>query len=502
VHDGTLIFGAAGAAHTLVAHNLAIDLPGAAEPIALGATGVFQRQPWRIAAHLGSLEQLRHPTRPYPIALEAHLGDSDLALHASVAAPLALAGVAATLSLTGRPDEVATAFGLALPPLPGLRADGELLGGAGDWTVKGLAVKLGGSDLEGDIVLSMQGRLPYARADLTSSRIDLDDVAGLIGALRSAMPVLPTTEGGRILPAATVSMPRLPRMNIDVNLHGMRVTSSEGPPLADVAVAFRLKDGGLALAPLSFDVAGGQVAAEMRVNLAPVPELALGLDIRRVDLGELARQEMLPLMASDMRGIAGGFLRVHGAGASLRDFIGGMAGEAGVFAEDGAFGPRLQHVLDHDVLDALDLDGGTRPVPVNCLISRFSINKGVVTAPTLLLDTAAATLLGRGTVNIGAETVYVDITPHHKQVTATTVSTPVEVRGTYAGVTIRPGTGSIVERLGTAVEAGIQPPPPALQPLAAIALGENNRCAAAFAAPARVEDTAVGSSTPPKESHP
>ena len=498
VHDGTLVFSAGGTAHTLVADDLAIDLQGAAGPIALSAVGAFQRQPFRVAARLGPLAQLRHPTRPYPIALDAHLGESDLALRASAAAPLTLAGVEATLSLTGRLDEVATAFGLALPPLPELHAGGELTGGGGDWTVRGLTVKLGQSDLEGGVVLSTQGRLPYARADLSSSRIDLDDVAGLIGALRSAMPVLPRTEGGRIMPAAALSMPRLPRMNIDVNLHSTRVASSEGAPLADVAIAFRLKDGVLALDPLRFDVAGGQVAAEMSVNPAPVPELALGLDIRRIDLAELPRQETLPLVASEMRGIAGGFLHLHGAGATLRDFVGGIEGDAAVFAEDGVLGPGLQHVLDRDVLDALDLDGGTRAVPVHCLISRFSVQKGVVTASTLLLDTAGAMLLGRGTVNFGAETVYVDITPHHKQVTATTMSTPVEVRGTYAGVTIRPGTASIVEHIGAAVEPGILPPPLALQPLAAVALGEKNRCAAAFAMPPRPEDKTVGSSTAPK----
>jgi hypothetical protein len=193
---------------------------------------------------------------------------------------------------------------------------------------------------------------------------------------------------------------------------------------------------------------------------------------------------------------------VQGAGASLRDFVGRMEGEAGVFAEDGALGPGLQQLIDRDVLDALGFDSGAHAVPVNCLISRLSLKNGVATASTLLLDTAAATLRGRGTVNFGAETVYVDIMPHHKQVTPTTVSTPVEVRGTYAGVTIRPGTASIIEHIGAVVDPDLLPPPPALQPLAAAALGEKNSCAAAFAAQARPEDAAVGSSIPPKHSRP
>ena len=504
VHDGTLVFSAGGTAHKLVADTLAIDMPGADQAIELSAAGTLRQVPLRIAARVGPLAGLRHPTRPYPITLEARLGASALALRATAAAPLTLAGIEARLSLTGRLDEVAGAFGLTLPPLPELRAEGELSGGGGDWTVQALTVKLGRSDIKGQAVLSTEGRVPSARADLGSSLIDLDDVAGLVGALRAATAMPPAAErGGRIIPRAPLITPRLPDIDLAIDLHGKRVAGSEGPPLADVALAFRLKDGVLALDPLTFGVAGGQVAVDMSVNPAPpAPALALAVDMRRINLAELARQERLPRFASELRGIAGGFLHLHGAGPSLRDFVGGMEGDAGVFAEDGTLGPGLEQVLDRDVRDALGLDGDSQPVPVNCLISHFSVKKGVVTASTLLLDTAAATLLGGGTVNIGAETVYVDIAPHHKQVTATTVSTPVEVRGTYAGVTIRRGTASIVEHIGAAVEPGILPPPPSLEPLAALALGEDNRCTEAFAAPPRPVDAAVGSSVPPKKPHP
>jgi hypothetical protein len=112
-----------------------------------------------------------------------------------------------------------------------------------------------------------------------------------------------------------------------------------------------------------------------------------------------------------------------------------------------------------------------------------------------------ATLLGQGNINFGAETIYVDITPHHKEVSAATLSTPVEVRGTYAGVTIRPAAPSIVERMSAAIAPAIRPPTPALQALTDIALGENNACTTAFGTQ-KAEDVAVGSSGPPKKSHP
>jgi len=508
LRDGTVIFrnDSSGAERMLVADSLAVDVPAAA-PIKLSAAGTFQQQPIRLSGSMGPLDELRRPTRPYPVALEARIADSDLTIRATAAEPLALAGIEAALAFTGRRlDDVAAAFGLALPPLPELRAAGEITGGNGDWAVKALTVRLGRSDVEGGIALSTRGLVPYARADLSSSLIDLDDLAGLIGATRSGTSAPPAPRpiapGGRVIPEAPITAPQVRGVNIDFSLRGARIAASNAPPLEDVAVAFRLKDGVLALDPVTFSVAGGQVALDMTVDPAPrALELALDLDIRRVDLAQLSRSAPLPPYARDARGIAGGFVRVRSAGTSVRDFFSRMEGEAEVFAENGAFSPALQHLLDRDVLEALGLDGGARAMPVSCMVSRFDLKNGVVNASTLLIDTPEATLLGQGNINFGAETIYVDITPHHKRVTAATLSTPVEVRGTYASVTIRPGTARIVEHMGAAIEPGILLPPPALQPLADVALGENNTCATAFGT-RNAEDVAVGSSSPPKKPRP
>jgi uncharacterized protein involved in outer membrane biogenesis len=395
---------------------------------------------------------------------------------------------------------------MALPPLPEFHAVGELSGGAGEWAIKALTASLGRSDVEGGVALSMRGPVPDIRAELSSRVVDLDDLASLVGAARLVPSVPPAPRpiepGGRVTPATSIAPSWMPGMTMEVTLRGAHMTASEVPPIDNFAVALRLEDGIVALDPMTFNVAGGEIALKASVNPLPqAPELTLDLDIRRVDLAGLTMRAPLPLFAKDARGTVGGFMRVRGAGRSLRDFLGSLDGEAGIFAENGELGPALQQLLAPDVLDALGLDGGTRTVPVSCMISRFSFKKGVVAASTLLLDTPSATLLGQGTVNFSAETIYVDITPHHKHVTSATSSTPVEVRGTYAGVTIRRGTATIVERIGGAIEPGVLPPPPALQPLVDVALGRNNACDGAFGSE-KAEDAAVGSSRPPRKSRP
>ena len=411
LRDATFVFRSGGPERMLVADSLAVDLPDATAPIRLSAAGNYRHQPILISGSLGSLDELRRPMRPYPVALEARIADSDLSVHGTTRQPWALAGIEATLTFTGRHlDDLAAAFGLALRPLPELHAAGELSGGDGEWAIKALTASLGRSDVEGGVALSTRGPVPDIRADLTSRVTDLDDLASLVGAARlvaSAPPApRPIEPGGRVTPAASIAAFRMPGMTIEATFHGAHVTASEAPPIEKFAVALRLEDGIVALDPMTFSVAGGDVALKASVNPVPqAPELTLDLDIRRVDLAELARRTPLPPFAKDARGTLGGFVRVRGAGRSLRDFLGSLEGEAGVFAENGEFSPALQQLLAPDVLDALGLDGGTRGVPVSCMISHFNFAKGVGTASTLLLDTHAATLLGQGTVNFGAETI-------------------------------------------------------------------------------------------------
>ena len=382
VHDGVIIFrsGGNGAERMLVADNLIIDLPEADAPIELRATGSFQQQPIRLSASMGPLIELRHPTRPYPVTLDAHLGESDLALNATATAPLALAGVEATLRFDGRRlGDLAGAFGLTTA-LPELHAAGTLIGGSGDWALPALTVKLGQSDVEGGITLSTRSAVPYAHADLRSSLVDLDDLTALASALWSAIPKpAPTQPSGAVIPAATIAAAPLRGLDIDVGLRGSRIVGNSLPPLDDVAAAVHFKDGVLALNPVTFGIAGGQATLGLTVD--PISSaFALDADIRRVDLAGLIGPTTLAPYAKDAHGIAGGFARVRGAGASRHDFLDRIEGEAGLFAENGTISPALQHLLASDVLAALGLDGGPQAAPVDCMISSFTLKSGVASS--------------------------------------------------------------------------------------------------------------------------
>ena len=504
LRDGSFVFrnGRTGAETGFVADNLALDAPDPAGPVKLTADGMLQKQPVRLAGTVGPLGALRHPVRPYPVDLQVALGESSIVVEGTLTQPLDFAGIDARLSVSARKlGELADALGATLPPLPDFRAAGDLKGGHGEWALNALTVKLGRSDVEGAIALDARGAVPYARADLTSSVIDTADLTGLVGDKpwdSSAAPQKDAT--GRVIPPTPVAVRRLlgilPRVNADVSFSGTHIAGSNVPPLEHVAAGLHLRDGVLTLKPLNFGLAGGEVTLGMNVAPAPLPpQFALDIDLRQVDLTKLSTEMALPDYAKETRGIVGGYAHLRSAGTSVRDVFSRLNGEAGLFAENGQFS-QLVEVFDRAVLQALGLyasDG--QPVPVNCVVTLFDIKNGVATA-ALRLDGADTMLVGGGTVNFAAETIYGDIMPHHKRVTPLTQRRPAELRGTFAHPTLGLGAASIVERPGGTIGLdNVAPPPPSL---VAAGLGENNACAGALERQ-RPEEPAVGSSQPPQK---
>jgi uncharacterized protein involved in outer membrane biogenesis len=492
IRDSALTFrnGTTGASTVLVGRQIELDAPDPTGPVKLLAQGTLQNLPYRIAGSVGPLAELRNPAKPYPVRIDGTIGESRLTVEGTMGQPLRFSGLDLRSSLEGRRlHDVAAALDIPLPPLPDFRATGVLTGGDGDWVLKALTAKLGTSDLEGGIEIDMRGKVPALRANFTSSTIDLADFTGFLGkkpAHSSAPPpkAEATDTSDRIVPATPLALAKLPHVNADVAFDGERVVASKGLPLQRVSGRLLLKDGILSLHPLRFGIADGTTSFDMRIAPAEPARIDLDLDVRHVDLHKLVAGTGLPAIFKNSAGTIGGFVQFTGTGASLRDFLGSMNGTASLFMENGRLSRLLQEIAGLNVLQAIGLVAtGDQPVPINCMVARFDLQKGLATARTLMLDTTDTLIVGKGNFNFAAETLYVDFDPYHKHFTPLTLRTPIEVRGTFAKPDIRVSTTSIVERLGAAIGLGVLLPPiGALLPLVDTGLGPDNACRRAFSA--------------------
>jgi AsmA family protein len=236
--------------------------------------------------------------------------------------------------------------------------------------------------------------------------------------------------------------------------------------------------------PLRFHTANGDVDLNLRFTpftAKSPPRLGGEIDVKHIDLHKLLQNQGSALVKRT-GGTVGGFIKIDSNGVSLREFLARMNGDAGFFMENGQVSDLLQKLAPIDVLGALGVyASGDKPVPINCLVSRFAIKDGVASASTLLLDTDETQIAGAGDINFASEGLSLSFTPRNKHFTVVSLRSPVDIGGTMAKPNFNIRTGELIARLGAAVGLGIVFPPAALLPLIDTGLGEHNACQAAYA---------------------
>jgi AsmA family protein len=479
---------ASGAETDMTANAVELQSLAASETARLTADGRFQQLPIRLEGTARSLAGGAPGAPGYAIELDGTLAESNIAAHGTLDGLLAPKRAELDLHAGGRNlQQIAAAFGVPLPSLPDFfRTEGRLSGGGGNWTIAIASLKLGHSDLAGELAIDTRRKAPYFRATLTSSLIDSADFIGFLGLIppASSAPRNPKDGPPMVVPATPAAVKELLGFDADLSLSvdAKRFAATLGPPLDGLSATLQLRGGVLTVQKLQFGLAGGTAAISLTLDARPeAPTLGLDLDARKVDLRRLVREARLPPAFQETAGTGASYVHLRSSGHSLREFLGHMDGEAGVFVADGQFDPVLKRFAAPDVLQAvgLEVDRG-KPVPVACLVAQFDLRDGVATARTLMLDTEPSVLVGTGNFNFAAETIYLDLTPHHKHFDPLNLGAPIELRGTFADAKISVSKANILQRLGNWLESDRVAPPPALLPLIDAGLGPGNSCDRVF----------------------
>jgi uncharacterized protein involved in outer membrane biogenesis len=477
--------------------KLQLDEKDPTSPVTVVADGSFQKQKLRLDGTVGALNELRDTAKPYPIKLNFALGDVQIVADGGIGEPMDFDGVDLKLQLKGKNlDKLGDALGVPLPEFPDFHGATQLVGGQGRWELKTMALTLGKSDLQGGIAFDATPKVPTLRANLNSKFIDLADFQGLYGGkpANSSTPAKPADPSGRVLPDTKIAVGKLPGLNAEVTFDSTRIKATGDLPIERVSLGLKLQDGVITLQPLRFHVAQGDV--DLNLSFTPFtqhgpPRLTGAIDVRHLDLHELLRGAGTQML-TQTGGIVGGFAKIDTAGASLREFLAAMDGDVGIFMENGQISRLLQQLAPINVLGALGVYvAGDKPIPINCVVSRFDVKSGVATASTLLLDTPDTSIAGAGNLNFASETITLSLTPRNKHFTTISLRTPVDVKGTFGKPEYSVQAGALVARLGAAVGLGIVFPPAALLPLIDQGLGENNACATAYAAQQPPNDKTV-----------
>jgi AsmA protein len=426
-----------------VLDNARLDMPRLSEPVVVTADGTYVGQPLRVRATIGAPAQLLPaglipglvpPPGAFNIDAAVELAGASFAARGSIAAPATQSGMDIVLGARV-PDlgALSPLAGRALPALKDIAFTTHLVDGPGGFWhavgLRGAVLTLPEADVSGDATWRFAAR-PDVQANLVARHIDADALRALFAAAARLDAAAAPAEGLSQLAADATRPPSLPpagntvipntalpfgllgAANLDITGRIGTLTLG-GMTATDIAGHIATQDGRLAAGPITATLPGGPARLTLGADSQQaVPPVALAVTASGLDPAKLLALFGL----ADP--VEGGALEIHAdlraAGRTLHAMAGTLEGQAGI----GLTGAGVSNALLAAPLGQLlhgaglpDLAGEGGSVALRCLVLRASAAGGVATLHTATLDSARLLLSGAGSVNLGAETMALELRP-------------------------------------------------------------------------------------------
>jgi len=473
--------------------------PGEPEPLLAAGHGTYRGEPFDLEAQADSPLELRNADRPYRVELSVVAGDTRARASGALVAPMQLTDFAVRFQLAGSDlAKLSRLTDLQLPSTPPYSLDGELSRRGSTWSYTGFQGRIGDSDIGGDVAVDLDGPRPMLRASLASRRIDLDDLAALIGAPPKTGPGHTASieqrkqaeaqrQQRRVLPDAPVDLSKLRAMDAQVRLHADRVRSS-WLPVEAITANLQLQAGRLRIDPLTLRAAGGKVAGALLLDAsgnALQAELRLranGVDVPKLIPAAQALRQSTGRLAGEMA--------LTARGASVAQLVATAHGQVALAMGPGHLSNLILELVGLDVAEALRFLVRDKMVPLRCAWADLAVEQGVVHSRSFALDTTDTVLYVEGDVDLREEAIRLRLVPQPKDPSPLTLRTPLRLTGTFKKPAVRPEPGPLMARGAAAVALAMIAPPAALLAFIETGPGKDTDCGVRSAAP-RVAGEAI-----------
>ena len=452
----------------------------------LKASGRYKDQPVSGTGKIGGLLALQDASQPFPLQADVRIADTHVVVAGTLTDPRNLGALDLRLKLSGASlGNLFPLTGVTLPDTPAYSTDGHLLANlhaaeGARFSYQGFNGKIGDSDIHGDLAFVASKPRPKLSGKLVSNQLLFKDLAPLIGAdsnaEQKARGGASKQPGDKVLPVEEFRTERWRAMDADVSFSGKRIVHSSKLPFNDLAVHLILDDGLLRLQPLRFGVAGGNLAANIRLDGRNVPMQGRArLTARGFKLKELF-PGFAPMQTSF--GQLNGDADISGRGNSVAALLGTANGDMRMLINDGAISRELMELAGLNVGNyVVGKLFGDKDVQINCAAADVGIKDGLASTRVFVFDTENAIIYVDGTVNFASEQLDLKVTPESKGLRLFSLRSPLYVRGKFvkpsAGVQALPlalrGAGMVA--LGVAIG-----PAAGLLALIAPGDGEQNQC--------------------------
>lgn len=464
----TLIDGRSTKVRTLKIDQATGGLDPALNALVIEATGLINQLPLAATLSIGR----KGPKAPLKLALKA--GDATLDLDGTVDKPAEMEGldVLARLDVPTLTTLGALTGSGDLPKAVGPVAfEGHIKGGGARYAVDAIVASFGPSKLTGALTLDLENEIPRLKGKLAASTIDLDLILG--DDKKAKKP-----RGGRLFDDEPIELDWLAALDVELELSAARA-SYRGTTLTDLATTITARDKVATLSPLAFKTAGGAMTGEASLDgTGKTPKLALKGKMRGADLGTV-----LTLLGVEQSGQGKVDIDadLKSTGGSARMLAGGLGGRLDIAMGRGRLDNALIELIAVDLVQQLmPWNVGKAHATINCMVARFPIDRGVMRAERLLLDTTEMTMGGEGSINLGRETLSLRLVPKPKDPALFSLAVPILVEGPLQNPNAEPDSEAVALGVAGSALGTLINPLGILIPFVSAGSGDENPCVAAL----------------------
>jgi len=383
------------------------------------------------------------PGKPYPFNADIRSGATRVLAQGVVPKPFDLGQLTVNLRASG-PD-LADLYDLTAVPFPNTppyNLKGRLVRDGKVYRVADLNGRLGDSDLAGSLSVDATGKRPFLKADLRSKSLDFDDLAATFGGAPSVKAGETASAGQvaiaqtlraeqRFLPDATLKVDRIRAIDADVRYRAASIHDAV-LPLRAADVHVKLDHGLLTADPASFDLPQGRIAGRAQLDARPATPIT-SIDVR---VSNARLEQLIPIKGGQP--LSGGLvarIKLTGEGDSVHRAASNANGQVVVVAPNGEIRRAFAELLGINVTKGLGLlwAKNQETTPIRCAVADFNATNGILRADHVVLDTGPVLATGRGTVDLGRETVDFQIQGHPKSFRLVRLMAPIEIKGPIAG---------------------------------------------------------------------
>lgn len=440
LRDGRAIFrdGRSGHETHLTLNTLTLETDHREAPIAVALAGGYNGTPVEGTGRIGTYGDVIGG-QSIPISLRLATGGSVVRFDGALREPRQGSGL--DLQISARGASLADLSGLTdldLPSFGPYTLAAHLKEDAPRIRITGLALRVGESDLSGNLTLDVGSDPVSITGTLSSQQIRLQDFSG------SREPE--SADGDRLFSALPLPFDGLEDADLALSVTADALHLSAEAIVREIGLELVLKDSRLTLPTVRAAFEGARILGNATLEtVSDPPRLALDLRALGVDYGRL-----LTTLAA-VEGVTGSVdleLKGSGQGNTLQALAATWDGRLDIVGGEGRV---REDLLSGSGVGLIDLIAGWREADsdlrLTCVVGRWPIVQGRAKADVVLIDTATVTVAASGTVDLRDETLDLRISPRSKGTSLMSLAVPVRLSGPLADPTVGP------DPLGTAVGA-------------------------------------------------